>query len=399
MKEDNPKLRIAFIRQAPFPDDPRVRKEVKALLEVGFEIDVICTAREGEKRFELWKGVRIFRVPLGHRRGRIFRYLLEYIIFFIRASFLISRLHFRRKYHAIQVNTLPDFLVFSTFIPKILGAKVFLDFHEVTSELMKDAFLFSNTHPLVRISKFVEKLAIKYSDWVFVAGPTYLRHHIKRGLDQSKVTIVHNVPDEEIFKPQKKEEKRDKRNIFVIHGSILKRYGIQVAVEAMQIILKKFPESELRITGDGEYAPTIKELVSKLNLENKVILMGKIPIEELLSLLRKADIGMIPLIDSPYTRIMSPNKLFELVALRIPVVASRLEGMTTYFDEESVCYVEPGQPVDLAKKVINLLKEEKKRKSMVERAFKIYDNYRWNKTKKDYREAILRCISKKKALH
>ena len=63
------------------------------------------------------------------------RYLFEYGMFFCQAAMKVSVLHCRRRYRFVQVNTMPDFLVFAATIPKLLGAKVVLDLHEPAPEL------------------------------------------------------------------------------------------------------------------------------------------------------------------------------------------------------------------------------------------------------------------------
>ena len=52
----------------------------------------------------------------------------------------VTNLHFKKKFSVIQVNTMPDFLVFSTLIPKLFGAKIVLHIHEPTPELWKVKF-------------------------------------------------------------------------------------------------------------------------------------------------------------------------------------------------------------------------------------------------------------------
>src|SRR3954451_22346479 len=61
--------RVLIIRQAHVPLDPRVARELNALLGAGHEVDVLCTRRRGERVIERGPRVRFLRLPLYHRRG------------------------------------------------------------------------------------------------------------------------------------------------------------------------------------------------------------------------------------------------------------------------------------------------------------------------------------------
>ena len=46
----------------------------------------------------------VHRLPVGHRRGKILRYLWEYNAFFVLASIKVARMHARARFAAVQVN-------------------------------------------------------------------------------------------------------------------------------------------------------------------------------------------------------------------------------------------------------------------------------------------------------
>ena len=79
--------------------------------------------------------VTVHRIRLNRKRTGIVRYLFEYGLFFCQAAVKVSFLHFRRQYRFVQVNSMPDFLVFAATVPKLLGAKLVLDLHEPAPEL------------------------------------------------------------------------------------------------------------------------------------------------------------------------------------------------------------------------------------------------------------------------
>ena len=103
--------RICVVRHGYFPNDARVRKEVHALSESGYTVDVICLRHSGQKAREEVDGVRVYRLGRERRRGSPLRYICEYTAGFLKMLGLVTILFFRRRYACIQVNTLPDFQV------------------------------------------------------------------------------------------------------------------------------------------------------------------------------------------------------------------------------------------------------------------------------------------------
>src|SRR5215210_5942920 len=101
--------RICVVRQYYFPLDPRVRREVDALVLAGHQVDVICMRRPGEPSYEEDGQITVRRVPLQHYRGAgPLRYVFEYATFGLAAASLVGALHLRRPYDLVQVNSIPD---------------------------------------------------------------------------------------------------------------------------------------------------------------------------------------------------------------------------------------------------------------------------------------------------
>ena len=104
--------RVCIIRQRAYYELP-VRREAEALLNAGYDVDLICLQDEGHENEEMDNGVQIYRIPLRLSKGSVIRYLQEYFSFFIQAMIKLTTLHFKKRYDVIQVNTMPDFLVFA----------------------------------------------------------------------------------------------------------------------------------------------------------------------------------------------------------------------------------------------------------------------------------------------
>src|SRR5207247_8680052 len=72
----------------------------------------------------------------------------------------LSTLHVKRRYDVVQVHTMPDFLVFAALIPKLLGAKIILDVHDLMPELYAAKFGVPKENWLIRLITWVVRRSV-----------------------------------------------------------------------------------------------------------------------------------------------------------------------------------------------------------------------------------------------
>src|SRR5438067_4909349 len=125
---------VCILLQNFYDIDIRVRRKAEALVEAGYSVDVYALrGRDGQKNYSL-KGVNVYTVSLGKKRGSLARYVFEYLAFFFWCLFRVTVQAPKKRYAVIDVNTLPDFLIFAGIFARWMGAKLVLDMHEITPE-------------------------------------------------------------------------------------------------------------------------------------------------------------------------------------------------------------------------------------------------------------------------
>src|SRR5262249_54419469 len=158
-----------------------------------------------------------------------------------------------RPYDLVHVHNMPDVLVFSALVPKLLGAKVIIDLHDPMPELMETIFGLRQESRAVWLLKMLEKLSLRYADAVITVNEACKRIFSARSCSADKITVIMNSPDERIFRYHEPSEQnpgvRDNSKPFVImyHGSLVERHGVDLAVSALQTVRKTIPNAELRI--------------------------------------------------------------------------------------------------------------------------------------------------------
>src|SRR5438270_13900169 len=111
---------------------------------------------------------------------------------------MASVLHLRRRYAIVQVHTLPDVLVFAAAVPKLMGARVILDMHELTPEFYASKFG-NDDGFVIRLIATLERLSASFAHRVLTVSKPTWKVLIERGIPPSKLEIVMNTPDERIF--------------------------------------------------------------------------------------------------------------------------------------------------------------------------------------------------------
>lgn len=362
-----------------FPQDVRPRREAEALINAGYEVDMICLKLPDQNKFEETCGVNTYRVNLSKSRSSRRKYIFLYASFFVRSFFLLNRLYLKNRYAVIHVHNMPDFLVFLAMIPKILGAKVILDLHDPTPEMLMTKFAEERDSRLTKILKWQEKVSIRFAHKIITTNKSFLDKFISRGCPSDKINIVMNSPQESIFNNRSNSKVKSDKNKYVVmyHGIIIERYGFEELLNAVNLLKDKIPGLELRIYGTGEDLPIFIEMVQKLDLENIVNYFGQVSIEKIVEIIPECNVGIIPNRLTPFTKINLPTRIFEYLHLNKPVVVPRTQGIKDYFDESSIFYFNAGDAENLANVILDVYSNPTKTLDVVNKGNQIYQNYRW----------------------
>ncbi|MEO0124577.1 MAG: glycosyltransferase [candidate division WOR-3 bacterium] len=378
------KPRVCIIRQYYFPKEAHLRRDVNALIEGGFEVDVICARDKGERLYERWNEVDIYRIPVIHLRKGILRYMYEYLYFFVRATLLVTKLFFKKRYDCIEVDTLPDFLVFCTIIPKLFNTRIILYLFENMPLLFSDKYNVPNRHPLIIFLRMIELLSVKFADQVII---THAR--CEKCFENS--VIILNVPDEMMFLPVR-EKNNDKTpahsDIYnakevvkiVTHSTLTEIYGIQNIIKAVALLKDRYTKIRCEIIGEGEYKWELMSLVRLLHLDGYVQFKGYVAFEEMSGFLKDADIGIVSVL-SDY---LLPNKLFEYIALKIPVICSSVKAIKDFFNDDALFFYTPHDYRKLAKQIEWVMFHYDIALDKAKKAYMIYQEYSWSKLKNIY---------------
>jgi glycosyltransferase involved in cell wall biosynthesis len=316
--------------------DQRVKKVCQTLHDEGFEI--LLLGRILPESLPIERPYKIHRMRLIFRKKVWFYAELNIRLFF--------KLLFVKK-DILVANDL-DTLLPNYLIAKLFGKKLVYDSHELFTEIPElmhrpkvrniwlqiEKRIFPHLKNVITVNSEIASIfEQKYQVYV----------NVIRNISP-KLTL--NIPSEAWIKQVK-----GNRKMLIIQGSgINKDRGAEEAVQMMSYL----DDVLLLIIGNGDVIPDLKVLIAKLQVEDKVQMIGKLPYLEMLQYTQIADLGLS--LDKGTNlnyELSLPNKVFDYIQCKIPLMVSNRKVVAQIVQEAQIGVVfeehDPKQMADLVK--------------------------------------------------
>lgn len=369
--------------------DNRVRRYAEALAKRGDVVDAIALRRDGQTPFEVIRGVRVHRIQkrLIDERGP-FTYLRKLLMFFFRSAWMLTVRHLKEPYDIIHVHSVPDFEVFATLIPRLMGARVILDIHDIVPEFYASKFKVSERSFVFRWLLLVEKMSIAYSNHVIISNHLWYEKITQRSVRPEKCTTIINYPDLSIFASRGEKAQANGDFVMCYPGTLNWHQGLDLAIKAVALLRDKVPQLKFLIIGDGPDREKLKTMVREQHLENRVELRGFVPIEEVAGTMATINLGVVPKRKDSFGNEAFSTKIMEFMAMGVPVVASRTRIDQYYFNERLVQFFDSESVEDLAAKILELVRDAAKRSSLCTEATDFIRQNNWDVRKSEYLDVV-----------
>ena len=369
--------------------DNRVRRYAEALARRGDRVDAIALARDGQPAFEIIQGVRVFRIQKRQidERGP-FSYLVKLLLFFLRSAWLITAQHLREPYQLIHVHSVPDFEVFATLIPRLMGARVILDIHDIVPEFYASKFKVGEGSLVFRLLVLVERLSILYSSHVIISNHLWQQKLVRRSVRAEKCTTIINYPDPAIFHGRNGHKRAEGGFVLCYPGTLAWHQGLDVAIEAVSLLRDRAPGVRLLLVGDGPEREALRRMIAERKLEDRVSLTGLVPLENVAEIMATIDAGVVPKRTDSFGNEAFSTKIMEFMAMGAPVIASRTRIDEYYFNEDLVEFFTSGDAPDLAEKIIDLAQNQARRDELRANALRFIATNNWDVRKQEYFELV-----------
>jgi glycosyltransferase involved in cell wall biosynthesis len=380
--------RAAVLLFSYYPSDPRPRRAAEALAAQGGDIDLICLRdTDRDPAHETYGSIHVTRVRLKRQRGGRLAYIGQYAAFVLISFFYLTWKSLRRRYDLVHVHNMPDVLVFSAIVPKLLGAKVILDLHDPMPELMQTIFKLPEESFSVLILKRLERWSIRFADLVLTVNLACKKIYSSRSCQPHKIQVVINSPDEDVFRLQRVDacevtgKNGNGSDPFVIlyHGSLVHRNGFDLAVESLSKIRKTIPSVRLKVCGERTaFFEGVMKSAKQRGADGNIDYLGRCNRNEIVKAIEDCNLGIIPNHRNIFTEINTPTRIFEYLALAKPVIAPKARGIQDYFGDDDLIFFELGDADDLARKIVFAYSHPEEVAKTVKRGQQVYLSHTWS---------------------
>jgi len=386
-------MRACTVAYTFYEADNRVRRYAEALAKRGDNVDAIALRQPGQTRFEIIRGVRVHRIQERVRNERgPFSYLGKLLLFFLRSMWVLSIQSLKERYDIIHVHSVPDFQVFATLIPRIMGTPVILDIHDIVPEFYASKFKVEEHSPIFRLLVVMEKLSITYSSFVIISNHLWETKLKERSVGGEKCATIINYPDLSIFRQLPRPVASDGAFLMCYPGTLNQHQGVGVAIDAMALLRDKIPNARFLIMGDGPDRERLEMMVRQNKLEDFVSIQGFVALEKVAETLATVDVGIVPKLNNSFGNDAFSTKIMEFMAMGVPVIASNTRIDKYYFNDDLVQFFESGNAEDLADKIVDLMNDSGKRSLLCANAKAFIERNNWDVRKNEYLNLVDRLV-------
>jgi glycosyltransferase involved in cell wall biosynthesis len=199
---------------------------------------------------------------------------------------------------------------------------------------------------------------------------------IARGIEAGKISVVTNGADLARFKPRPRDEALaaklglSGKTVIGYVGTHGMAHALRTVLDAAELLKSKDLAAQVRFLflGDGAEKAALKADAAARKLDN-VVFADSVPRSEVVRYWSLIDLSVIHLMRAPLFETVIPSKLFECMAMGIPVLHGVAGESATIVQREGVGVIfEPENAGALARSIAQLVRDPERRAEMARRA-------------------------------
>lgn len=360
---------LMLVENSIYPQDPRVRRETRALMEAGYQMRVIAPTSKGQPWHEVLDGVRVYRFPAPLPGNGLLGYFWEYGYSMV-ATFALSLLVlFREGFDVIHAANPPDTLIFIAAIYKLMGKRFVYDHHDLAPEMYYARFDGKGNRFVYQTLVLLERLSCRLADHVIATNLSYKAMEMERGgVSEHRITVVRNGPElDRVRNLEPDPELRKKARTIIGYGGVMGyQDGVDYLLRALRHLIDDLGRTDfycVLMGGRGDAQASLKQLTAELGLEEYVWFTGWVSDQDWARYLSTTDICVDPDPSNPFTDRSTMIKMMEYMAAGKPIVAFDLPEHR-FTAQEAAVYVRPNDELEMARAMAQLMDDPARREAM-----------------------------------
>lgn len=182
----------------------------------------------------------------------------------------------------------------------------------------------------------LERFAVTHADILVTVSQGLLDYFVRRYDFDGSAVLIRNVPDLNRLDAMPVQSLGYSDDFVISYiGGFTPQRGLETIIEAMPAILQTAPETRLLLIGDGTegYVTSLKQLCREIGVWDNVEFTGWVEFEKVRSYYEASDISLVPIYETHSENDVLPNKLFQSMAFRTPVIVSDHPSMAQIVNE------------------------------------------------------------------
>jgi glycosyltransferase involved in cell wall biosynthesis len=360
-------MKIGMILDAPYPTDPRVTNEAKALISSGNEIFLFCLSYKKKfKKKEVISGINIVRIYCSWLAYKLSA--LAYTFPFYKWIMSKKIKNFIND-NDIEVLHIHDIQIASSVFlaNKSFNLNITLDLHENRPEIMKfykhvDSFL-GRLFISPKRWKMAEEKYCNESENIVVVTELAKNELIQRvKLNKEKIVVFSNTVSKSFYIDYKLDNAIIKRYsdsfVLLYLGNTSKRRGLKTVLNSIPELIKSIPNFKFVIVGCSSYDNELKRIVENYKISKYVDFEGWKSEDLFPSYIKAAKLGVSPLHKNIHHDTTYANKIFQYMSLGCPILCSDVKAQVLLLDTYKVGLLFESENVsDFKNKILKLFND------------------------------------------
>jgi len=383
-------MNVCMVAYAVYECDSRLMCYAEALAKLGHTVDAIVLSGEEKESRDLVNGVNVLRIlPRSQGTWTRYSYVKNVLSFFLRAMTLVTKRDLQKHYDVIHVHSVPDCLVFTGLIPKLRGAKVILDIHDLLPEFYISKFGATEKAFMCRALRGIERVSAGFADFVIAANDIWRDKLVSRSVPEKKCTALLSFPDRSLFRRNGR-VRHDDKIIMMYPGTLSAHQGLDIAIRAFALIKDAVPNAEFHIYGNGPEKESLEALTRELCLEDRIKFKSSRPLRDIVPLMENADLGVVPKRNDGFGGEAFSTKTLEFMAMGVPVIVADTRIDRYYFSDSVVKFFSAGDVNSLAEAMLTVIRKPSVREDLVRNALRFIETNDWDSNKDKYLSVLTR---------
>jgi glycosyltransferase involved in cell wall biosynthesis len=381
-------MRICKIWDADYPWDVRVEKVADSLIAAGHEVHLVCRNLARRERCESNGNLTIHRLPVVSEMFSPIHGLWNFP-YPVNPVWIHSMDRVIREAQ-VDLILVRDLLLAlpAAILAKIHRIPVILDMAENYPAMLQDRLRYTPSGLLGRLVRhpspirLVERLSLALVDHIIVVVEESRERLVGAGVPSDRITIVCNTPRLEGWQAAASRQNcpRSKQDIHLAYlGNLDGSRGLDVAIRAVHRLKDAGRFVKLSIMGNGPSREQLTALATHSGVADRVEITGRLPFSQVTEVMAQADIGLIPHYATAAWNSTIPNKLFDYMALGLPVIVSDTKPTARIVRKEQCGEVfRDRNEADLARCIVALADPKARRTQGENGRAAIARLYNWN---------------------